>query len=57
MAQARKVHDVERVAHPATELAGFAAALSFEDIPRAVLERAKLLILDSLGVGLASNAE
>lgn len=41
---------------PTQHLAEFAASLRFEDIPAAVLDRAKLLILDSLGVGLASNA-
>jgi len=40
----------------AGELAHFAASLSFDDIPADVLSRAKLLILDALGVGLASNA-
>lgn len=40
----------------AQTLARFAAGLSFEDIPAAVLERAKLLILDALGCGLGSNA-
>lgn len=41
---------------PAVQLATFAAELTFEHIPAAVLERAKLLILDALGCGLASNA-
>jgi len=41
---------------PALQLAGFAAGLSFERIPAAVRESAKLLILDALGVGLAANA-
>lgn len=41
---------------PAFRLAEFAARLTFEDIPTAVLDRAKLLILDALGCGLASNA-
>jgi 2-methylcitrate dehydratase PrpD len=56
MAQVQKARDAERSAQPARELAEFTAALSFDDIPRPVLDRAKLLILDSLGVGLASNA-
>lgn len=43
-------------APPARQLAEFAAGLTFERIPAAVRERAKLLILDALGVGLASNA-
>ena len=41
---------------PARRLAEFAANLTFEDIPQHVLDRAKLLILDALGCGLASNA-
>jgi len=40
----------------AQTLGRFAAGLSFEDIPSPVLARAKLLILDALGCGLASNA-
>ena len=43
-------------AKPARTLAGFAAGLKLEDIPAPVLHRAKLLILDALGCGLASNA-
>lgn len=46
----------EKVPTLAGHLARFAADLAFEDVPQAVRERAKLLILDSLGVGLASNA-
>ena len=41
---------------PARRLAEFAADLTFDDIPKPVLERGKLLILDALGCGLASNA-
>src|SRR6195952_3720662 len=41
---------------PARTLAEFAAGLKFQDIPAPVLHRAKLLILDALGCGLASNA-
>ena len=41
---------------PARRLAEFAADLTFDDIPRPVRDRAKLLILDALGCGLASNA-
>jgi 2-methylcitrate dehydratase PrpD len=41
---------------PARTLAEFAAGLKFENIPAPVLHRAKLLILDALGCGLASNA-
>lgn len=43
-------------APPARTLAEFAAALTFEDVPGPVMHRAKLLILDALGCGLASNA-
>lgn len=41
---------------PAESLGRFASGLRFDDVPAAVRERAKLLILDALGVGLASNA-
>jgi 2-methylcitrate dehydratase PrpD len=41
---------------PADDLARFAATLTFDGVPEAVRERAKLQILDGLGVGLASNA-
>src|SRR6516165_1036601 len=41
---------------PARTLGEFAGGLAFEHIPDAVLERAKLLILDALGCGIASNA-
>lgn len=40
---------------PARDLADFAAALTFDGVPEAARERAKLQILDGLGVGLASN--
>ena len=43
-------------AAPAVQLATFVAELRYEQIPATVLERAKLLILDALGCGLASNA-
>jgi 2-methylcitrate dehydratase PrpD len=56
MAQVQKARSATQAAEPAKELAAFAAALSIDDIPRPVLDRAKLLILDALGVGLASNA-
>ena len=36
-------------------LAGFAANLRFEEIPAAVIERAKLHILDCIGIGFASG--
>jgi 2-methylcitrate dehydratase PrpD len=41
---------------PARTLSEFACGLAFEHIPATVLERAKLLILDALGCGIASNA-
>src|SRR5215831_5300886 len=41
---------------PARRLAEFATNLTFDDIPKPVLHRAKLLILDALGCGIASNA-
>lgn len=41
---------------PGQTLAEFAAGLRLEDIPAPVLARAKLLMLDALGCGLASNA-
>lgn len=37
-------------------IAEFACGLSLEDVPGSVRERAKLHILDALGLGLASNA-
>ncbi|MDP6707987.1 MAG: MmgE/PrpD family protein [Alphaproteobacteria bacterium] len=37
-------------------LADFAVALSWDDIPEAVLNRAKLQILDALGTGIAATA-
>lgn len=41
---------------PARSIARFAATLRYEDIPPAVRERARIQILDGLGVGFASNA-
>jgi len=41
---------------PSRALARFAARLRLEDVPAIVRERAKLHILDALGLGLASNA-
>jgi 2-methylcitrate dehydratase PrpD len=38
-------------------LARFAAGLRYEDIPPAVLERAKYLILDAVGIALASTRQ
>jgi len=41
---------------PAQQLAQFATQLKLHHIPAAVRERAKLLILDGIGLGLASHA-
>ena len=41
---------------PSRKLARFAAGLRLADVPAAVRDRAKLHILDGLGLGLASNA-
>jgi len=43
-------------ASKAEVIAAFAAKLTWDDIPEAVRERAKLQILDTLGTGLASHA-
>ena len=40
---------------PSRALAAFAAGLRHEDIPKSVLDLAKLLILDALGCGLAAT--
>src|SRR5690349_3351206 len=41
---------------PAEELAGLSLRLKLDDVPAAVRERARLLILDGIGLGLASHA-
>lgn len=41
---------------PSAQLASFVARLELQRIPATVLQRAKLHILDGLGLGLASNA-
>ena len=41
---------------PSRSIADFAADLRLANVPAPVTERARLLILDGLGVGLASNA-
>ncbi|MET0589369.1 MAG: MmgE/PrpD family protein [Novosphingobium sp.] len=43
-------------APPARTIAQFAATTRLSDVPIAVVQRAKLHILDALGLGLASNA-
>lgn len=43
-------------AAPARRIAEFATGLDYEAIPEPVRERARIQILDGLGVGLASNA-
>lgn len=45
-----------QAAPAARAIAEFAASLRLDEVPAAVLERAKLHILDALGLGLASNA-
>ena len=40
---------------PSRGLARFAHSLSYDDIPETVRERGKYLILDSLGIALAST--
>lgn len=55
-----KDHDTMQKSAPlkskAAVIAEFAATLTWDDIPEAVRERAKLQILDALGTGLASHA-
>ena len=54
------MHDGPNVAtlQPAAAAPGhFCARLSWDVIPDAVRQRAKLLILDALGVGLASSTQ
>ena len=46
---------VDQQASPSRALAEFAAGLRYEDIPPAVRELSKLLILDALGCGLAAT--
>ncbi len=41
---------------PSSRIGEFAARLRYADIPEAVRERARIQILDGLGVGLAANA-
>ena len=40
----------------AERIAAFATTLEFDDIPQAVVEAAKLHVLDTLGCGLAASA-
>ena len=56
MSRAEPVHRGAVRSAPTRALAEFATDLRLNDIPPAVLDRAKLLILDAIGVGLASNA-
>src|SRR5262245_41367852 len=56
MVAASQVPSFKAVSPPAESLARFASTLAFDDIPAPARERGKLLILDALGVGLASNA-
>lgn len=51
-----ELRDADRATHTVSEtLAEFSANLRFEDIPSAVIERAKLHVLDCLGIGLAAS--
>ena len=56
MNQAEPIEIHRQESGAARTIAAFAAGLRYEDLPDAVIERAKLSILDALGVGLASNA-
>ena len=42
---------------PSRQIAQFAAGLSLADVPAPVLTRAKLHILDALGLGIASTVQ
>ena len=53
--QAREVAAAASAATISQTLATFAAGLRYEDIPENVIERAKLHVLDCLGIGLASS--
>ena len=58
MAHAEKIVSTPEFIHPtpiSNTLAGFARDLSWEDIPAPVVERAKLHILDALGIALAAS--
>ncbi len=54
MAMARQAASDSTIAQA---LAGFAAELQIADVPAAVIERAKLHMLDAIGVALASSRE
>jgi 2-methylcitrate dehydratase PrpD len=56
MSAASQAPQVGPAVKPAQSLASFSSGLAFDAVPSEVVERAKLLILDALGVGLASNA-
>ena len=45
-----------KVTPAARTIAKFAVSLRLDDVPAPVLDRARLHILDALGLGLASNA-
>jgi 2-methylcitrate dehydratase PrpD len=47
---------MDKAQSKARQLSEFAAALTWEDIPPAVRERAKLQILDAVGTGIAANS-
>src|SRR3954470_7358842 len=56
MANPQTLDTTAYLRQPAGQLAAFTARLTLETVPERVRERAKLLILDAIGVGLASNA-
>src|SRR4051812_7716921 len=56
MASATSIDLPSCTTQPARELAGFSTGLALKNVPAAVRERAKLLILDGIGLGLASHA-
>lgn len=56
MASPHSITTASPAAKPAQELGAVAAGLTLDSVPTRVRDRAKLLILDGLGVGLASNA-
>ena len=55
VANAVEFTDSVSVASISQVLAGFSRNLRYEDIPAAVIDRAKLHVLDCLGIGLASS--
>ncbi len=51
-----KVKEIDTAIESASEhLARYVAAFRYEDIPQQTRERAKLLVLDAVGIALAST--